>query len=355
MRPLADLNMADFERWRELVELASEPNPFFEPEFVIPAAEALGGGISLLIAGNERGWLGCMPVQTAAGASGWMSLPVRGVVSWKHLYCFLGTPLLCRDREVEAMRALIDLTTVRGFIGLDQINAGGVAAAALRVACGSDYKPVPFTRIDRAGLRRGRDGWDLGISGKRRRELKRQRRRLEEHGGGVVRTIDRAGDPEAVERFLEIEASGWKGERGTALGSDPTHAEFFRRICRGFHGRGRLQLLSLEAGDKVHAMLCSFLAAGTAFQFKIAVDAESAGFGPGIQIEVDAVESMDTKLPGVHAIDSCADPANQMANRLFPSRVELETLAIPGNFSRRPNLAFMRAALKARNAIRRMK
>ncbi|MGH2980576.1 MAG: GNAT family N-acetyltransferase [Solirubrobacterales bacterium] len=349
----ADLGEIEISRWRELAEDASEPNPFFEPEFVLPAATHLGQEVGLLVAEDEQGWCGCLPVQSVADAASWKYVPARGLVAWTHLYCFLGTPLLRRESEVKAARALIERGAEGGFLGIDLLGSSGPVAAALIEAHGSDHPLVTFTRSERAALRRGADGWDLRLGSKRRRELGRQRRRLAEEAGADLRTADRAGDPAAVERFLDLEASGWKASEGTALRSDPAHADFFRRACRSFADRGRLQLLSLEAGDATVAMLCSLISADAAFQFKIAFDEGSARFGPGIQIEADAVEMMDAALPAVRTIDSCADPGNQMANRLFPERTQLQRVAIPDGFSGRRNLAFMRAALKARNAIRR--
>ena len=56
------------------------------------------------------------------------------------------------------------------------------------------------------------------LSAKKLKELRRQRNRLAEHGTvrfAVARSTDEVAH--AVEVFLALEASGWKGERGTAL------------------------------------------------------------------------------------------------------------------------------------------
>ncbi len=39
--PLADVDAALTERWRELSQVAVESNPFGEPDFVLPAARHL--------------------------------------------------------------------------------------------------------------------------------------------------------------------------------------------------------------------------------------------------------------------------------------------------------------------------
>jgi hypothetical protein len=37
--PLTALQARDVERWRELAEVALEPNPFFEPEYLLARRE----------------------------------------------------------------------------------------------------------------------------------------------------------------------------------------------------------------------------------------------------------------------------------------------------------------------------
>ena len=81
---------ADLDRWRALAEAAVEPNPFFEPAFVTGAAQHLpDAGASLLVVEDAGRWLACLPVPR--GAVGRVVPVLR---TWRHPYCFLGTPLL---------------------------------------------------------------------------------------------------------------------------------------------------------------------------------------------------------------------------------------------------------------------
>lgn len=352
--PLADVGARGIARWRELVEHACEPNPFFDPDFVGPAAEAVHARVGLLVARDGDGWTGCLPVHSAVRSRGWGHVPVRGLVAWTHRYGFLGTPLLRRGAEAQAATALVRAGSARGILGFDLLRPEGPVADALREACDSRLETLAET--GRAGLRRTDDGWDLRMNGKRRRDLLRRRRRLSEAAGAEVRTVDLADDPAGVDRFLALEASGWKAEQGTALRSDPAHSDFFRRVCAAFAQRRCLQLLSLQAGDSVYAMLCSFIAGDTLFEFKIAFDERHARCAPGVQIEVDTVDMIGAGLPHVRLLDTCADPRNAMANALFPDRVPLKTAAILGRGLRgKRDTALVKAALKTRNAIRRFR
>jgi CelD/BcsL family acetyltransferase involved in cellulose biosynthesis len=359
---LADVDGAALAHWRELVEQASEPNPFFDPDFVRPAAMAVGARVALLVARDDDGWTGCLPVQRAMRSRSWGYVPLRGLVAWTHRYGFLGTPLLRKGSETRAAQALVQAGRAHGILGFDLLRPEGPVADALRAA----DSLTTFAESDRAGLHRtadtlsgtsthsGTGTWSLRMNGKRRRDLLRRRRRLSEAVGAEVETVDLAGDPAAVDRFLSLEASGWKAQKGTALRSDPAHTAFFQQVCDAFAARGCLQLLSLQAGGATYAMLCSLMASDTLFQFKIAFDERFARCAPGVQIEVDAVDMVGTAFPQVTVLDTCADPRNAMANALFPDRVRLQTAAVAGPGLRgRRDAALVQAALTTRNAIRR--
>ena len=74
----------------------------------------------------------------------------------------------------------------------------------------------------------------MASSRKRRKDLARCRRRLEEELGTEPALRREAADDESIEQFLDLERSGWKGDEGTAFASDPAHADLFRRFCRDF-------------------------------------------------------------------------------------------------------------------------
>jgi hypothetical protein len=96
---------------------------------------------------------------------------------------------------------------------------------------------VHVERIERA-LFDPQAGGD-GIAGRHRRELRRLVRRLDELGGLALRRLGPSDDAAPwVERFLELEASGWKGRAGTAMAADPGHRAFLERICTQAHPRG---------------------------------------------------------------------------------------------------------------------
>ena len=326
---LGDVGGADLERWRALAADAYEANPFYEPDFLLPAAEHLGlAQMRLLVAGSGERWTGCAPV-----------LPLRwrpqipALMAWHGMYAYLCTPLLGRDDVEAALAALVALGSkiagrqmlVASRVSVDE-RLGPALAASLKPA---RRHQAGRLEVERAIIRRQPDGEYLShLKPHHKREYKRQRRRLEEALGAPLEMTDRAGDPEAVERFLMLERGGWKGRAGTAFASAGDD-EFFREVCRRFAASGRLQLLELSAGDSVVAMKCNLHAGEGSFAFKIAFEEEYARYSPGIQLELENIRAFHDA--GLKWMDSCADPDNQMINRLWADRRRLCTVVLARN------------------------
>ena len=325
---LGELSPDDVAAWRELVAQAAEPNPFAEPEFVLAAADAIEGrGIAVAVVRGADGWSACLPVHRPRR---WRRIPIPCLATWEHRYCFLGTPLVRSDR-VEAALALLarDLIRHRGtsFVGLDVLADEGPVREGLRAAfdrCGAEEALI--SRHQRASLRADGKG-GAGVKGRHRRDLDRKRRRLEDELGAPLELVDRAEDPEAVEDFLELEASGWKGRGGTALGSLDRDAAFFRTICAEFRDRGRLHLLCLQAEGEQVAMACNLRAADGLFCFKMAYDERRRRYSPGAQLVLEHVEWFESR-PEIGWIDSCVGADNDLVNRLWPDNRPIVTVAL---------------------------
>jgi len=75
-------------------------------------------------------------------------------------------------------------------------------------------------------------------------------------------------------------------------------------------------------------MQCNLLADDRVFCFKVAYDETHARYSPGVQREVRAIEVFHA-WTAVSAMDSCADPDNDLVNRLWPDRLRLTTIVVP--------------------------
>lgn len=334
--------------------MAAEPNPFFDPTFVLPAATGMEANPVLLVAiGRSGAWLGAMPVWHGRG---WRRLPIRGFGTWRHPYGFFGAPLVRPGEELAVLEAWLQPghDALTPFLGFDGLDANGPLSRALKSVCGEYGRPpIVVQEHDRAALQRGEQGLNLGMTAKRRRESARLSRRLAESLGGSLEIVDRAAEPEAVEEFLRLESAGWKGAEGTALACRPGHPEFFREACRGFRENGSLQLLTLQVNERIAAMKCNFLARDTIFCFKTAFDESLAEFSPGVQLERALVDYVSDD-ERVALIDTCAEGNNEMANRVWSGRRRIATLiassrGLRGTLCRPP----VRGLVRTRTTIRR--
>jgi len=332
----------------------AEPNPFYGPALLDAARATLDpeGAVHLIDAHDENGALiGRLPVvrQDRHGR-----FPIGHSANWLHRHCFYGAPLLARGQEEAAwaqILATLDRMPGSGpFLHLRAIDADGPALAALARLCGRDGRRCEeIDRYERAMLRSTLDAeayWTANVRAKKRKELRRLQSRLAELGELRRESL---ADPAAldgwIDAFLALEAKGWKGERGTALGSRAEDAAFLRTACAHAMAAGALDLLRIDCGDAPIAMLVNFVGAGGGFSFKIAIDPAFARYSPGVLIEQDNLARiLDAKI--APWMDSCAAPDHPMIDSLWGERRAIAQYRVA---LRKPGMAGLigRAALPA--------
>jgi hypothetical protein len=252
-----------------------------------------------------------------------------GLRTWLHPYCFLGTPLVDPEADAEAVwtEVLDALHGLRAapWLELPTLATGGPVAAALRRACAG--RPARHTALGARGVVRRRPEntylreW---VTSRNRANLARRRRVLRRELAGDVVTVERGHRD--VERFLRLEAAGWKGRRGTALLCREGDAAFFREVASGCGAEGRFVLLSLEVGDRAVAQSTAITAGGGLFGFKRAYDEGLAAASPGTLLDADLLDWFHGR-PDLRWIDTSAEPGS--ADRgLFGDRQELATTVV---------------------------
>lgn len=328
--------------WQDLADHAVEPNPFYEPWMLLPAFEAWPGRVQFVAVEDAAGLVGFFPLERAFF---YRRAPLPHLRLWRYPHCFLGTPLVRRGYAAECLRAL------RAWLKNDilhwrDVAADGPCAAALDDSIGR-FHLRPYKR-SRALLRRHADAESYiaeALPKASRKELRRLEKRLSEKGRSTFSETDE------VEQFLELEAAGWKGERGSALGSTVAGARFFRSMALQAAARGRLMMLALELDGRPVAMKCNLLAGEGAFAFKIAYDEAYARFSPGMQLELANIRAFHARAD-LQWMDSCAAPDHFMLNRLWLERRPLiDVLAATGSA---PGLALSALELAA-GALRHLR
>jgi CelD/BcsL family acetyltransferase involved in cellulose biosynthesis len=343
--PLSDLVPRDVAAWEELAARTISPNPFMEPDYVLPAARAWQvDDVGMLVAREGPDWVAAAPVRKARSFRG---IAGRCLTIWRHDYCYLGTPLIAGDDPIAAAAEFFacGLKDSR-CMALEWIDADGPVQPALSEALRTASRPIVLSQFDRAALRRVNEEVQLRLSASHRRSYGRLRRQLEREVGPLT-TRDDSVEPAAYEQFLEIERAGWKGELGTAMSCRPGHGEFFIEVCRRFAGKGRLQMLSLANDEHTVAMRCDLIAGTDMFGLHGCFAETFGRYSPGIQLELEAVHYFNSG--GYQLEDSCTASDNKTLNRLWSERRRLLNVVTT---SRRPAAAPTYAKWKAVAAAR---
>jgi CelD/BcsL family acetyltransferase involved in cellulose biosynthesis len=324
---------ADEEAWRDLARRAIEPNPFFEPDCVIPAAihQTFGQEIRLAVAEENGRFYACVPF--------------RAVHHWKFPYPIvtsqirrmgnLGTALVDAERGVEAMKTVLAVLAEhrridRGRIfAWDTASGDGPVADFVRVAARELNFPVSVLESYERGMlhRRSEPTYALDYSAKSRYNLRRQRRLLEEAAGGDVTVIDRSSDASAIDEYIELEASGYKREIGVAMKTVAGEREYFADMCRRFAGAGRLVLLALDVSGRTVAMELLIRGGEGLILYKTSYDENYARYGPGVLLHVAGIQYFHDRTDA-RWIDSATSPGNLLPLRLYKERKPIELLFV---------------------------
>lgn len=168
------------------------------------------------------------------------------------------------------------------------------AAAARRALEPRGFRVVELDRLDSPflALPRAYDDLLAAVSRNLRSQVGRSRRALERDGEVVLRL---AGSQrpvhEDLERFLRLEAAGWKGRQGTAVLSSHRTAALYRAFARGASAAGQLRLLLLELDGVLVAGDLSCRVGQRTSLVKTAYDEDRSSQRPGLVLRAEALRA----------------------------------------------------------------
>lgn len=344
--------------WADLAARAIEPNAFYHPAWARAMArrDADPTHVRALLAWDSPArtrLIGLLPVVPAWRA---LYLPLPVMVAWQ-AYAPLTVPLIDRDMTDMAARALVAAAREAGALALllPALAEEGPAAAALRAAMAEfDGKTFTFNRHQRARLDATPDGDETiaaALGAKKVKELRRQRNRLSDDGE-VAFTIAAPGPDTAtaLDAFLALEASGWKGISGTALTQSEEDSRFIRDAVPALVADGAAHVATLSSGDKVVAagILLRHLRRG--YFFKIAYDEAAAKTSPGVQITLDITRALCADA-GIDDVDSIAISNHPMIDKIWRARLSIADMIVPAGKGG-AMLAACIGLIAARNVLR---
>lgn len=330
---LPALAATDLGAWQSLADRAIEPNGYYLPQWALAANFDAGASAQALTARDQSGALiGLLPVISAWRA---FRLPLPALVCADPFHS-LNTPLLDRDAAEQAVIGLMQCARQAGAhaLLLRTIPPDGRAADAFsRVLAADGLRPQVLTCWQRACLDARQDPQTVlrdALGPKKLKNLHRLRHRLAEQHGEVsfAAARDAADVGRAFDIFLALEASGWKGRRGTALAQHGDNAARLRRAAIDLAARGQCEVVSLHAGPTPVAAGIVLRHQSRAFFFKLGVDERFLHYSPGVQLTLDLTRHLCAD-PQITDADSTAGPGHPMIDPIWRGRLAIGDVLIP--------------------------
>ena len=315
--------LPDDASWDRLSSRAGEPNPFFERWFLRPSLDAFdrAGRVRLAQLRVDGELVALMPLTFRAN---YYHRPAPHMTTWLHDNAFCGVPLIAPGFEAifwsTLLRWVDTNSRLAAFLHLPGMPKECAPSAALAEVIGEDARPAAVVACEARALLvselSAEDYYTAALPNKKRKELRRQARRLGEHGNV---TVERVSTPDAMaqfaEEFLTLEAASWKGREGSALASSARHARFFRESMAGAARLGRVEGLSLRLDGQPVAMLVTLLTPPGSFSFKTAFDERYARCSPGVLLQKENLDLLERE--DIAWCDSCAAPDHPMIDHFW--------------------------------------
>jgi CelD/BcsL family acetyltransferase involved in cellulose biosynthesis len=267
--------------WDALAELADAP-PFLRPGWVAAWMRAFGRGeLQVVEVRRDADLVGVLPMQRHGKA-------MRAPTNW-HTPMFGPLGIDARARE-ELLGSLFE-----GPVTVELNHLGGCATAgdAVAEAARGDGRLVVARAVSRSPfiqLEGDFADYEQTLSRNRRKALRRHRRKLEDEGALQLEVHDGRTDlDQLLAELYAVEASGWKGENGTAISSREDTQRFYTDVARWAAARGWLRLAFHRLDGRPIACDFALEHGGVWYTLKAGYDEEFRSFGPGALLLRDEI------------------------------------------------------------------
>jgi CelD/BcsL family acetyltransferase involved in cellulose biosynthesis len=267
--------------WDELADRL-RVSPFLRPGWFTAWRRAFGTGRLEIIAARRGGRL------AAVAALERTRLVLRSPTNW---HTPLWAPLA---EDADALRVILEQMVARakpwlslGFVGLgsDELEASRQAARSCRTRIYT-LERSPYVLLEGTW-----EEYARRLTAKRRSNLRRLERRLQEHGHLAFEVHDGRRELSALlEEGFRVEASGWKGERGTAISSTPQTRRFYEDAAAWAARRGSLRLGFLRLDGRPLAFDFAIEEVGAHSLLKTGFDEAWRAYAPGVLLRQRMIE-----------------------------------------------------------------
>jgi CelD/BcsL family acetyltransferase involved in cellulose biosynthesis len=327
---LRDLTAADLTAWTELGQRSAHGNPFAMPQFVFPAARWLTPRqrpVVVLIERHRSGGKQLIGAGSFIRERPNLFVPVPHLSSYTTIHSFR-TGLLFEPGSEEPMtHALLQLWRTGELRSHAIVFRNYLADCASLAALCSEAARFSGCWFERNRFRRPTlsivDGKAPdAVTGKSNTaDLRRRRRRLAGLGTPGFRVIHGAEpNAAAVQRHLDLEHNGWKGQQGSSLLSSANETAFFRELAERFGEIGAAVFAETLCGDEVIASDSAILLGDTLNFFKLGWHPSFAKVSPSRLNTLSMIEELPRLMPQLKRFDSQSRESEYMAD-LLPEHV----------------------------------
>lgn len=289
--------VAVLDQWEDLTAHTCRPNVFMDPAAALAYEEAWPHSVHALLA-----WLGPEAAGEAARLVGaWVLVerrprstwPWRALVSPPGPVAYLGTPVVDPALSVAVLSAMF--ATIRDTPELPKLlDAGDMSDGAgliddLKTALAATGGRWAMLETRRHAKLAARDDpriyWERSLSVQRRQGADPKRRQLGRLGS---LSFDSFAEPDAIAlalaAFLNLEVSGWKAVRGSALANDEATTRFAHRLVTELAKRRLVVIHALQLDGVPVAMWIVLLSGTGAFTWRTTYDENYRRFSPGVLV-----------------------------------------------------------------------
>jgi CelD/BcsL family acetyltransferase involved in cellulose biosynthesis len=320
---LADLNARDLILWDKLGAATQTESAYAQPWFMrhsLRHCDPESIAQLAIVATAAGDWLGVIPLIRAK----WQGrAPLPSWHAWSHPNRFVGTPLVRAGAAHlfwhTLLRGLGEASQGEVALCLSDLAADDAVTQALFDVCAIEDRAMG---LDRSTVRPIlQPGQQPELPAKQRSRITALTRRMTEEFGSPEFSL--SNDPERIaalrETFLTLEAAGWKGQGGSALGSCQRNRALFLAVTDAAAPHAAIEIAVLEAGGKVLALATQLVGKGRRYGFKMTYDEAASTCAPGLLL----LDWLTQHGPGDLPFDSCSRPGAEPVSRLWPDRCEL--------------------------------
>lgn len=313
------------EAWLRLAAEAVEPNPFYEPDALIAAARYIEPGKLRAVAvwhgeDSEQRLAGLFPLQFGSIRQGLVApLPSLYV---NRMFSASSAPLLWAEDPEGVWEAFLrNLARLRRGGSLLLCPRMPLARGAWRtleaVIERQNLAHVEVSRYERPAVDStlSYDEYVARYSGSQRKGMRRKLQMLEAEGDVTFHTVTDPG-PEAAGAyadFVALEAAGWKGAKGTALGRHDNTAAYGERLFGPAREADGVHYNVLAVSGRAVAVGVALVRQGVLFSAKSTYDESLSKASPGRQLHLNVMRrTLDDKAYA--RIDSCAGEEHSLSS-----------------------------------------